>query len=77
MHPQVRLLNTIRANDSLEDVPNILVRPEGSGTDGRRWEQDRDYRRDGQTPPSETAAAVAAKKPPHDGERGCGAASQR
>ncbi|GBO45962.1 hypothetical protein AVEN_166716-1, partial [Araneus ventricosus] len=36
----------------------------GAGTDGRRWEQDRDYRRDGQTPPSETAAAVAAKRPP-------------
>ncbi|GBN06581.1 hypothetical protein AVEN_156568-1, partial [Araneus ventricosus] len=49
----------------------------GVGTDISRWERDRDYGRDGQTPPSGTAAAVVVCATPHEGKRGCGAVSQR
>ncbi|GBL58895.1 hypothetical protein AVEN_217933-1, partial [Araneus ventricosus] len=39
----------------------------GAGTDVNRWEQDLDYKRDGQTPCSGTVAAVVVCAAPHEG----------
>ncbi|GBL77456.1 hypothetical protein AVEN_41845-1 [Araneus ventricosus] len=39
----------------------------GTGTDGSRWDQDRNYRRDVQTSPSGTVAEVVVCAAPHDG----------
>ncbi|GBL75878.1 hypothetical protein AVEN_234223-1 [Araneus ventricosus] len=49
----------------------------GAGTDSSRWEQDRDYKRNGQTPPSGTATAVVVYAASHEGELGRGAIFQR
>ncbi|GBM46541.1 hypothetical protein AVEN_17926-1 [Araneus ventricosus] len=54
-------VNRCRRNPPPESGASSLgkcSRPEtfsGAGTDGNCWEQDRDYRRDGQTPPSGTS----------------------
>ncbi|GBM06043.1 hypothetical protein AVEN_49426-1 [Araneus ventricosus] len=40
------------------------------GTDGSRWEQDQDYRQDGQTPPSRIAEAVVVCAASQEGKSG-------
>ncbi|GBL94084.1 hypothetical protein AVEN_185043-2-1, partial [Araneus ventricosus] len=45
----------------------------GAGINGSRWEQDLDYKRDGQTTPSRIVAAVVVCASPYEGECGRGA----
>ncbi|GBM09606.1 hypothetical protein AVEN_60246-1 [Araneus ventricosus] len=49
----------------------------GAGTDGSRWEKNRDERRDGQVPPNGTTGAVIWCTAPHEGEPVHGGVSQR